>query len=192
MEEQKFLGKKIFRFNRNAKLKLVSIPTYPIDMFKRPLSRSKRLSTTQQLLTTTILTDIDMLNVDDDVTLTQEREKYIILFIAQDEVDAKEKYGIIARTSGSGSTSPTYKLPEDFSVVIEQEALIIRGSLDTLLIATKHLYTLEYISEKKKEVLCKEIKAIQERDSDTESSESASSLEADSCDTTSVGCKLLQ
>ncbi|HEV2613430.1 MAG TPA: hypothetical protein VGV92_01845 [Gammaproteobacteria bacterium] len=185
MDERKLLGKTISRFNRKAPLKLFSIPTYPIELFKRPHSRHKRLSTTQRLLAKPISADIDMLNVDNDVMLTQEREKYIILFIAQDEVDAKEKYGIIARTSGTGSTSPTHKLPDDFSVSLQDEAVIIHGSLETLLAATKHLYALEYISEKKKEVLCEEIQTIQDRDSDTESSDRSSS------DTESVGHTLL-
>ncbi|MDX2165282.1 MAG: hypothetical protein SFW07_07715 [Gammaproteobacteria bacterium] len=177
MDERIFLGKKISCFNRKTKLKLTSIPTYPITLFQRPMPRNK-LSTTQLLTRKAFPEDLDTLFIDNDVTLTQEREKYIILIIAEDETDAKEIYGLIARTTGTGSTSPTHHSFQDFQVCLQEEIIIIRGNPDTLHSAVKHLHLLEYISDKKMDALCKKIGEIEDADSDTESSDRFSSEES--------------
>jgi hypothetical protein len=160
-------------------LHLISIPSYHVDIFKHPerypATPYETLHKSREIPQTGTMTP------DHDVSLIEQQDGYVISLFATNRKCAKtirDICNVISRTSGAGSTSPTHRLPADFSVTVQSEAVIIKGQLETLLVATDHLHKLNYISKEKHAALDKEISDILDSDSDsdtdTESSDNRS------------------
>lgn len=151
--------------SKSRKMKLTAIPTYPVDFFPHPKQQSK----------TAYLTPKKPRLPDEDVFLTQERDGYVMYLSTKNRAEAKKIGTEIARTSGMGSSSPKHHLLSDFSVTIRLDIILLRGTLDTLLAVSEKLFCFNYISKAKHTEFRKKIDGLLlEKDSDSESSDSAS------------------